>query len=85
MIGASGTGSMRIEAGTVATVNSDVGFGPHSRGEVTVTGDDATWTTSGYLKVGVFGSNSTLTIEDGGLIRSVAVSPFQSARATISA
>ncbi len=69
MIGASGTGSMRIEAGIVATVNSDVGFGPHSRGEVTVTGDDATWTTSGYLKVGVFGSNSTLTIEDGGLIQ----------------
>ncbi len=81
-IGASGTGSMRIEAGTVASVNSAIGFDSRSHGAVTVTGSDATWTNSGYLKVGVFGSNATLTLEDGGLTQVVGDLTFSEAGGT---
>ncbi len=71
-VGSYGQGDMLIEAGGKVSSNQGyIGSGTGADGNVTVTGPGSSWVTTAYnINVGNFGTG-TLTIEDGGLVRTV--------------
>ncbi len=76
-IGREGQGWLDVESGGVVVVASDsnsfVGSGGLGTGEVTVTGTDSLWTSSGALIIGVNG-HGQLEIGDGGVVEADIVS-----------
>jgi T5SS/PEP-CTERM-associated repeat protein len=63
-VGSSGTGILMIQAGGKVSTSAAavIGLSPGSSGTVTVAGSGSTWTSSGAVRVGLFGMG-TLTIE----------------------
>lgn len=71
-VGSNGSGSLRIENGTLTTAIADIGTGDFSQGLVTV-GAGGTWTNNGAVTIPVTigwqdGSDGRLVIEDGGVV-----------------
>ena len=70
IIGASGTGTMKIEnGGVVASGDAHIAEGAKSTGAVTVTGANSSWSVQGVLSVGE-GGTGILNIQDGGVVTS---------------
>ena len=70
IIGASGTGTMKIEnGGAVASGDAHIAQGAASSGTVTVTGANSSWSVQGAFGVGE-GGTGVLNIQDGGLVTS---------------
>ena len=70
IIGASGTGTMKIEnGGAVASGDAHIAEGAKSTGTVTVTGANSSWSVQGVLSVGE-GGTGILNIQDGGVVTS---------------
>ncbi|MEN3931596.1 autotransporter outer membrane beta-barrel domain-containing protein [Microvirga sp. W0021] len=71
-IGSSGTGSLSISDGGLVTSNTTftyIGAQAGSIGTVEIKGNGSTWTSSGTIDVGQYGTGS-MTISDGGLLSS---------------
>ncbi len=67
-VGADGTGSLNVEGGGMVS-NSDGFFGYDSNDNtVAVTGAGSQWSNNGNLFIGSYGSDNTITIEDGALV-----------------
>ncbi len=70
IIGASGTGTMKIEnGGAVGGGDAHIAQGAQSTGTVTVTGANSSWSVQGALSVGE-GGTGILNIQEGGVVTS---------------
>jgi T5SS/PEP-CTERM-associated repeat protein len=69
--GDTGTGTLNIKDGgkvfTTGAGQSGIGMSPDTTGTVTVDGPNSSWTSTGQIVVGVFGSG-TMTLSNGGLV-----------------
>jgi len=67
-VGADGTGSLTVDGGGMVS-NSDGFIGYNSNNNsLAVTGDGSQWSNNGNLYMGSYGSDNTITIEDGALV-----------------
>lgn len=78
MVGDSGrNNTFTIQAGGIATTGGNVVIGDGTSGssvsgsgnKALVTGEGSSWKIANGLVVGVYGSNNTLTVQDGGLVQ----------------
>lgn len=68
-VGRSGSGSLLVSGGLVTSASGEIGYSSSGIGNVAVIGEGAMWINSGDMTVGRQGSNNTLTIEDGALVK----------------